>query len=279
VRAASDGEIDAMVEYIRRTPQVRDVIVSGGDPLTFSSRKLETILARVRAIRHVEMIRIGTRMPVVMPQRIDVELVRMLKKYRPLWLNTHFNHPRELTPEAAEACDRILCSGIPINNQSVLLRGVNDNVQTMLDLCHGLLKVGVRPYYIFQCDPVRGTEHFRTSIWRGIDIIEGMRGHTSGLAIPFYVVDAPDGGGKIPLQPNYLLSMSDDTVLLRNYEGAVFTYRNPSRPGLGDDRPVIERQGGHRLNHAGHCRDQRSEYSDQSSAMECAVCAPPPERA
>jgi lysine 2,3-aminomutase len=222
------AEIEAMLDYLRRNTNVRDVIVSGGDPLTLSTQHLESIISRIREIKHIEIIRIGTRFPVVLPQRIDAELCAMLSKYGPIWLNTHFNHPREITAEAAEACDRLLRAGVPVNNQSVLLRGINDNVETMTKLCHGLLKIKVRPYYLFQCDEVQGTEHLRTPVETGIKIIEGMRGHTSGLAIPTFVVDLVQGGGKVPLQPNYVLSMTEDELLLKNYEGQVFRYRNPN---------------------------------------------------
>lgn len=223
----SDQEIDRMVEYLARTPEVRDVLISGGDPLVLSTAKLEKILAKLRAIPHLEILRIGTRFPVVLPERIDTGLVEMLSKYRPLWVNTHFNHPREITREAALACDRLQRGGIPMNNQSVLLKGVNDSVSVMKELCHGLLKIGVRPYYLYQCDPVKGTEHLRTSLWKGIEIIEGLRGHTTGFAVPQFVIDAPGGGGKIPVGPNYLLSMTEEGVILRNYEGLVFEYKNP----------------------------------------------------
>lgn len=222
-----EGEIDRMIDYLAKTPQVRDVLVSGGDPLVLATVKLDRILAGLRAIPHIEIIRIGTRFPVVLPQRIDRELVETFSKYRPLWVNTHFNHPREITDEAAQACDRLQRGGIPMNNQTVLLRGVNDSVEVMKSLCHELLKIGVRPYYLYQCDPVKGTEHLRTSIWKGIEIIEGLRGHTTGFAVPQYVIDAPGGGGKIPINPNYLLGETDDGVILRNYEGFVFEYKNP----------------------------------------------------
>jgi lysine 2,3-aminomutase len=224
----TDAEIDAMVDYLRRNTAIRDVIISGGDPLTLSTEHLESIIARVRAIEHIEIIRIGSRFPVVLPQRIDAELCNMLSKYGPIWLNTHFNHPREITPESAAACDRLLRAGVPVNNQTVLLRGINDSVETITKLCHNLLKAKVRPYYLFQCDEVQGTEHLRTPVQTGIKIIEGMRGFTSGLAIPHFVVDLVQGGGKVPLQPNYVLSMTDEELLLKNYEGQVYRYRNPS---------------------------------------------------
>ncbi len=222
------SEIEAMLDYLRRNTKVRDVIISGGDPLTLSTAHLEIIISKIREIKHIEIIRIGSRFPVVLPQRIDAELCDMLSKHGPIWFNTHFNHPREITPEAAAACDRLLRAGVPVNNQSVLLRGINDSVQTQLKLCQGLLKAKVRPYYLFQCDEVQGTEHLRTPIEVGIKIIEGMRGHTSGLAVPNFVVDLVNGGGKVPLQPNYVLSMTKDELLLKNYEGKVFRYRNPN---------------------------------------------------
>jgi len=236
----TNNEIEAMLEYLRRNDSIRDVIISGGDPLTLSTSHLESIISKVRSIRHVEIIRIGTRFPVVLPQRIDSELCAMLSKYSPIWLNTHFNHPREITLEAAEACDRLLRSGIPINNQSVLLRGVNDTVETMLRLCQDLLRIKVRPYYLFQCDEVQGTEHLRTPVEVGIKIIEGMRGYTSGLAVPTFVVDLPHGGGKVPLQPDYVVSQTENELVLRNYEGRLFHYRNPKKQThikLKDEEP------------------------------------------
>jgi lysine 2,3-aminomutase len=227
--ATPDVEIDRMVDYIARTPQVRDVVVSGGDPLNYSTAKLESILAKLRAIPHLEIIRIGSRVPVALPQRIDDELCAMLAKYHPLWVNVHFNHPRELTPEAAAACDRLSRAGIPLNNQAVLLKGVNDSVETIRSLCHGLMRMRVRPYYLYQCDPVRGAEHFRTPISKGIEIMEGLRGHTSGLAVPTYVIDAPGGGGKIPVNPQYLLLYDEKSgrAILRNFQKKIFEYVEP----------------------------------------------------
>jgi lysine 2,3-aminomutase len=223
----TDAEIEAMLDYLRRTPVVRDVVISGGDPLTLSTATLERVIARLRAIPHIEIIRIGSRYPVVLPQRIDAALCNMLSNYGPIWLNTHFNHPNELTPESRAACDRLLRAGVPVNNQSVLLRGVNDSLETMTKLVQGLLRAKVRPYYLYQCDEVQGTEHLRTRVETGIKIIEGLRGHTSGLAVPTFVVDLVQGGGKVPLQPNYVLSMAQDELILKNYEGQVFRYRNP----------------------------------------------------
>lgn len=221
-------EIEAMLEYILWNKNIRDVIISGGDPLTLSTCRLEKVLGKLRQINHVEIIRIGTRFPVVLPQRIDDELCNVLSEYGPIWLNTHFNHPREITPESAEACDRLLRSGVPVNNQSVLLRGINDSVETQTRLCQGLLKIKVRPYYLYQCDEVQGTEHLRTPVETGLNIIEGMRGHTSGLAIPTFVVDLPQGGGKIPLQPDYVVSKTDGGIIFRNYQDNLFHYRNPT---------------------------------------------------
>ena len=233
VRTAS--EIEDMLDYLRRNTGVRDVILSGGDPLTLSTSHLEAIISRIREIKHIEIIRIGSRFPVVLPQRIDAELCNMLSKYGPIWLNTHFNHPHEITEESAAACDRLLRAGVPVNNQTVLLRGINDSVEIQTKLCQSLLRAKVRPYYLFQCDEVQGTEHLRTSVDVGIKIIEGMRGHTSGLAVPNFVVDLSQGGGKVPLQPNYVLSMTKDELLLKNYEGKVFRYRNPNSQNRGKE--------------------------------------------
>lgn len=216
------------INYIYSHKEIRDVIVSGGDPLSLSDEMLEYILSSLRKIPHVEIIRLGTRIPVVLPQRITPELVSMISKYHPVWVNTHFNHPRELTPEAEQALALMINSGIPLGNQSVLLKGINDCPIVMKELVHKLVKNRVRPYYLYQCDLSRGIEHFRTSISTGIHIIEMLRGHTSGLAVPTFVVDAPGGGGKIPLQPNYQLSQSRDQVILRNYEGIICVYKEPS---------------------------------------------------
>lgn len=226
-RALPKRQIEQALEYIRNTPVIRDVLISGGDGLLISDHHLETIIKSLRAIEHVEIIRIGTRVPVVMPQRITEELVTMLKKYHPIWVNTHFNHPKELTAEAGKALARLADAGIPLGNQSVLLRGVNDCVGVMKNLAHQLVKNRVRPYYIYQCDLSQGIEHFRTSVAKGIEIIEGLRGHTSGYAVPTYVVDAPGGGGKIPVMPQYLISQSPDKVVLRNFEGVITTYAQP----------------------------------------------------
>jgi lysine 2,3-aminomutase len=219
---------DAMVDYIAQTPAIRDVIISGGDPLTWSSRRLRHLLGRLRAIPHLEIIRLGTRVPVTLPQRIDAELCAAIEEFGPIWINVHFNHPREVTSDAAVACDRLLRSGIPLNNQAVLLRGVNDDAEVMKSLVHALMRIKVRPYYLYNCDPVRGSHHFRTPISKGIEIVEALRGHTSGLAVPVFVVDAPGGGGKVPVQPDYLLSYRNGRAVIRNFQGRVFEYDDPS---------------------------------------------------
>ena len=216
------------LQYIRATPQVRDVLISGGDPFTFSDDRLDNILSNLRAIPHVEIIRIGSRIPVVLPMRITDDLVQMLRKYHPIWVNTHFNHPKEITPESQAALARLADAGIPLGNQSVLLRGVNDCPNIMKKLVHLLVKNRVRPYYIYQCDLSTGIEHFRTSVSKGIEIVENLRGHTSGYAVPTYVVDAPGGGGKIPVSPQYLISMGPNKIVLRNYEGVITVYDEPN---------------------------------------------------
>lgn len=225
--ATPEKQIDDCIDYIARTPQVRDVLLSGGDALLVSDEKLEYIISRLRAIPHVEIIRIGSRTPVVLPQRITPELVNMLKKYHPIWLNTHFNHPNEVTPESKQACARLADAGIPLGNQSVLLRGVNDCTHIMKKLVHELVKMRVRPYY-YICDLSLGIGHFRTPVSKGIEIIENLRGHTSGYAVPTFVVDAPGGGGKIPVMPNYVISQAPNRVVLRNYEGVITTYTEPT---------------------------------------------------
>jgi len=220
-------QIDKCIEYIAAHPEVRDVLLSGGDALLVSDEKLEYIISKLRAIPHVEIVRIGSRTPVVMPQRITPELCNMLKKYHPIWLNTHFNHPNEVTEESAAACARLADAGIPLGNQSVLLAGVNDCVHVMKKLVHELVKMRVRPYYIYQCDLSMGLEHFRTPVSKGVEIIEGLRGHTSGYAVPTFVVDAPGGGGKTPVMPNYVISQTPHKVILRNFEGVITTYTEP----------------------------------------------------
>jgi lysine 2,3-aminomutase len=212
------------LEYIQKNKQIRDVIISGGDPLTIPETHLEYLLASLRDISHVEIIRIGTKVPVVLPQRITYGLVRMLKKYHPLYMSIHFTHPDELTPEVHEACARLADAGIPLGSQTVLLKGINDNVRTMKQLMHRLLINRVRPYYIYQCDPIPGSSHFRTSVQKGLEIIKGLRGHTSGYAVPHYVIDAPGGGGKIPLLPEYYLGKDGKNIVLQNYESKKFYY-------------------------------------------------------
>lgn len=223
----SRTDYDAQIEYLERTPQVRDVLLSGGDPLTIPQRVLEDLLRRLRAIPHIEIIRIGSRVPVFMPQRITPELVEMLRQFHPLWLNTHFNHAKEITPEVQVALARMADAGIPLGCQTVLLAGVNDCPNIMKDLMHKLVMNRVRPYYIYQCDLVHGAGHFRTPVATGIEIMEHLRGHTSGYAVPTYVVDAPGGGGKIPVMPNYVVTQSADRVVLRNYEGFITAYTQP----------------------------------------------------
>lgn len=216
---------DDALHYIGATPAIRDVILSGGDPLLLDDERLEGILVRLRAIPHVEMIRIGTRTPVTLPERITARLCRMLRRYHPLYINTHFNHPREITPEAAKACARLADAGIPLGNQTVLLAGVNDDPKVMTLLMQRLLAIRVRPYYIHQMDLVRGTGHFRTKVATGLEIMRGLRGHTSGMATPYFVIDAAGGKGKIPLVPD-AVERQGDTWLLRNYRGEVVQYRD-----------------------------------------------------
>ena len=219
--------IDQMIQYIAKNLSLREVILSGGDPLIIPLEDLDYILWSIRRIDHVEIIRIGSRIPVTLPQRITDDLLTLLAKYSPVWLNTHFNHYREITSVSAEACEKIVQSGIPLNNQTVLLKGINDDAQTLLQLNHALIKCKVRPYYLFQCDPVIGVEHFRTRIAKGIEIIEHLQGHTSGLAVPIFAVDTPGGGGKVPLLPNYCLSFSPEHVILRNYRNQIYQYKEP----------------------------------------------------
>jgi lysine 2,3-aminomutase len=215
------------VAYLAAHPEITDVILSGGDPFTMPTEALERILVALRSVPSIQIIRIGTRTPVVLPMRITDELVAMLRRYHPIWVNTHFNHPAELTSEAVEACGRLVDAGIPLGNQSVLLRGVNDRPETIEQLCRALVRARVRPYYLFQCDLVRGVEHFRTPLARGIEIMEHLRGRVSGLAIPNFVVDVPHGGGKIPLLPNYVVATSPTHTVLRNFEGMLVAYPEP----------------------------------------------------
>lgn len=224
-------ELDEAVAYIQATKKIRDVLISGGDPLLFEDDHLESILAKVRKVPHVEIIRIGTRVPVTLPQRITPSLTSMLKKYHPLWISIHFSHPKEITKEVRRACAMLAEAGIPLGSQTVLLRGINDRAVVMKRLMHELLKIRVRPYYIYQCDLAMGTEHFRTPIAVGINIIEKLRGHTTGYAVPSFVIDAPGGGGKIPVGPTYLISQDKGKMVLRNYQGKVFEYQEPRNNG------------------------------------------------
>ncbi len=226
-----------MIDYVRNTQAIRDVILSGGDPLTLPVSKLKWFIESLAEIDHVDMIRLGTRVPVTLPQRLyDPALIDLLQSVGKIWIQTHFNHPVEITPEASRAIRLLVNAGMPVNNHAVLLKGVNDSVQTMRDLVCGLLKIKVRPYYLFHCDPVTGAGHFRTSVWRGMEIMEGLRGHVSGLGVPTYVVDGLHGAGKIPVMPNYLISASENAVVLRNYEGLIFRYAPEDKES--GDRPV-----------------------------------------
>jgi len=223
----SEERLEQALDYIRRHPEIRDVLLSGGDPLFLSDERLDWILTRLRAIPHVEFVRLGTKMPAVLPQRITRELCRMLRRHHPLWMSLHFVHPDECTPETFQACTRLADAGIPLGSQTVLLAGINDQVETMKRLMHELLKMRVRPYYLYQCDPIVGSSHFRTPVSKGLEIIEGLRGHTTGYAVPTYVIDAPGGGGKIPLGPDYVVGREGDDLVLRNYQGQTYRYPDP----------------------------------------------------
>jgi len=222
-----EEELDAAIAYIQATKKIRDVLISGGDPLLLEDDHLERILSKLKKVPHVEMVRIGTRVPVTCPQRITPALTNMLKKYHPLWMSIHFSHPKEITKEVRRSCGLLADSGIPLGSQTVLLRGINDKPSIMKRLMHELLKIRVRPYYIYQCDLAMGTEHFRTPIAVGMNIIEKLRGHTTGYAVPSFVIDAPGGGGKIPVGPTYLISQDKGKMVLRNYQGKVFEYQEP----------------------------------------------------
>lgn len=227
----NNAQYQQALDYIAAHPEIRDVLLSGGDPLTMMDDRLEWILDALQAIPHVEFVRIGTKVPMVLPQRITPELCRMLHKYHPLWMSIHCMHPKELTPEVAQACERLADAGIPLGSQTVLSQGVNDDVETMKQLVQGLLKMRVRPYYIYQCDPITGSSHFRTPVEKGLEIIAGLRGHTTGYAVPTFVIDAPGGGGKIPLIADPVVGRDGDFILLRNYEGKVFRYPDPLPKG------------------------------------------------
>lgn len=245
----SSEDTERQLAYLREHTEIRDVLLSGGDPLTLAPAVLERLLSSLRAIEHIEVIRIGSRVPVFMPMRVDDKLTQMLQKYHPLWLNIHVNHPNEITAELAEATDRLTRAGIPLGNQSVLLAGVNDCVNIQGQLVHDLVRVRVRPYYLYQCDLVAGAGHFRTPVAKGVEIIEGLRGHTSGYAVPTFVVDAPGGGGKIPVMPNYVLSQGEHSVALRNYEGYMTRYEEP------------EQYASHDPQTCSFCRDKRGSTS------------------
>ena len=223
----STRQWDDALNYIADHPEIRDVLISGGDPLTLSEDKLDYLLGRLKRIPHVEFVRIGSKVPVVLPMRITRSLIQVLKKHRPVWISVHATHPAELTVEVTEAMNRLADAGIPLGSQTVLLKGVNDDVETMKRLMHGLLMRRVRPYYLYQCDPISGSSHFRTSVAKGLEIIRGLRGHTTGYAVPTYVIDAPGGGGKIPLIPNYVMGRDGDDLLLQNFENGVYRYPDP----------------------------------------------------
>lgn len=230
--------LEAAFNYLEQHTEIRDVILSGGDPLMLTDVMLEKILKRLRTIPHIEIIRLGTKMPCVLPQRITPKLVEMLKKYHPIYVNTHFNHPWEITPESSKACEMLSNAGCPVGNQMVLMKGVNDDPMVVRELMQKLLKIRVRPYYIYMADQTKGTHHFRTSIAKGLEIIEKLRGWTSGLAVPHFVIDAPGGGGKIPLIPNYVLHYDEDKIILRNYENKVFAYENQPEQGPKNGKPA-----------------------------------------
>ena len=223
----STRQWDQALDYLEEHREVRDVLLSGGDPLTIGDEKLDWLLGRLRRIPHIEFLRIGTKIPAVLPQRITKSFVAMLKKHHPLWMSIHFTHPAELTPEVTEALNRLADAGLPLGSQTVLLKGVNDSASAMVPLMQGLLKRRVKPYYLYQCDPIRGSKHFRTSVETGLDIIKSLRGHTTGYATPIFVVDAPGGGGKIQLAPDPVVGREGDDLLLRNFEGGIYRYPDP----------------------------------------------------
>jgi len=234
------ANIDQAIEYIKAHRKIRDVLISGGDPLTLSDERLDEVLTKLKAIPHVEFVRIGTRNPVTLPYRVTASLCAMLKTHTPVWMSLHFNHPKEVTDPVKKACGMLADSGVPLGSQTVLLKGINDRPAIMKKLFHELLKNRVRPYYVYQCDPVKGTAHFRTPVGAGIQIIEKLRGHTTGYAVPTFVVDGPGGGGKIPLMPNYVVSVKDGVWTLRNYAGKLFTYTEESANGNGSRVASVE---------------------------------------
>jgi len=223
-RSVKKADIELALNYIEQTPVIRDVLISGGDPLSLDDDRLEYVLQRLSKIKHVEFVRIGSKQPVVQPMRVTNSLRRMLKRYHPLWMSLHFTHPDELTPEVAEACGRLADAGIPLGSQTVLLKGVNDDLETMRKLMQGLLKIRVKPYYLYQADPISGSSHFRTPVSTGVELIRGLRGHTTGYAVPTFVIDAPDGGGKIPIAPEYVVGYEGSDLLLKSYDGGTYRY-------------------------------------------------------
>lgn len=229
-RSVKKSDIEAALGYIEQTPAVRDVLISGGDPLSLDDDRLEYILKRLRKIPHVEFVRIGSKQPVVQPMRITPTLTRILKRYHPLWMSLHFTHVDEITPEVAEACGRLADAGIPLGSQTVLLKDVNDNVAAMTALMQGLLRIRVKPYYLYQCDPISGSAHFRTPVAKGVELIRGLRGHTTGYAVPTFVVDAPNGGGKIPVAPDYAAGYDNGDLLLESYDGGTYRYPDSGAP-------------------------------------------------
>jgi lysine 2,3-aminomutase len=234
----TEKTITAGIEYIRNHAEIRDVLLSGGDPLMLSDQKLENIISKLRAIPHVEVIRIGTKFPCVLPSRITDNLCEMLKKYHPVYINTHFNHPREVTPESRAACERLANAGIPVGCQTVLMKGVNDDPAIIKELMHKLLLMRVRPYYLYQTDLTRGTNHFRTRVEVGIKIVQALRGHTTGFGVPQFVIDAPGGGGKVPLMPEYVQEINDREVVMRNFEGGEYRYPQVAKERVRDRRDI-----------------------------------------
>ncbi len=234
-------EFEAAFRYLEKHTEIRDVLLSGGDALLFSDSKLEGLIKRLRAIKHIEFIRIGSRVPIFLPQRITPSLCEMLARYHPVWMSVHTNHPRELTTEVKAALEMLANHGIPLGNQSVLLRGVNDDADVMKSLVHKLLMCRVRPYYLYQCDLIQGSSHLRTSVRKGVEIIESLRGHTTGYGVPQFVIDAPGGGGKVPVNPDYVLMKDEQRTLIRNYEGKVFEYPEPESATNGLPRGIYDR--------------------------------------
>lgn len=233
-------EYEQGLRYIEAHPEIRDVLLSGGDPLLLSDKKLEHLISRLRAIKHVEFIRIGSRIPVFLPQRITPELCEIFKKYGPIWMSIHVNHPKEATAELKAACERLAFAGVPLGNQSVLLKGVNDDADVMKALVHRLLRMRVRPYYLYQMDLITGGSHFKVDVRKGLEIIKALRGHTTGYAVPQYVIDAPGGGGKVPMNPDYVEKITDEEIVFRNYEGQVFRYPLKAEPRAVPTEPLVE---------------------------------------